>query len=41
MNEGSAPAMLFQKPAKPLVDGLGDFLKRLLRDSKFIAKRDP
>src|SRR6516225_2947538 len=36
-----APVMLFQKPANPLVDGVGDFLKPLLGDGKFIAERDP
>jgi hypothetical protein len=43
MNEvkrGSAPAVLSQKPPNPLVDGVGNFLKPLLFDGKFIAERD-
>jgi hypothetical protein len=43
MNEvkrGSAPVMLFQKPANPLGDGVGDFLKLLLGDGKFSAERN-
>ena len=41
MNEikrGSAPAMLFQKPANPLVDGIGDLLEPLLGNGEFIAE---